>query len=292
MAEGIISRTVRRLLSAWRLLIDTIFSTSNTYEMSDVGAQSKRGKVVIICLTDDIYCIGPRRIAANLRRKGFESNLVFLHATNLWGQLKQRFSSRFDNSDLPQDTYDQLLKLCEGSLVVGLSVWTHQVEHAERITRQLQRDLTCPIVWGGIHPTSFPEQCIEIVEGICLGEGEVSFLRLVEALAQGGDYKTTAGFWFKSDTGIVKNPGEPLVQNLDEFPFMDFEFEHHFVNDQGVLRRMTMKLMKKYYGSKLWTMFSQGCPYKCTFCSNDLLIDLNDGYRKFRHHSTEQNVHL
>ena len=68
---------------------------------------------------------------------------------------------------------------------------------------------------------------------------------------------------------------------------MDFEFEEHYVNDQGVLKRMDMRLMKKYYGGKLWTMFSQGCPYKCTFCSNDVLIDLDKGYRSFRKHSVE-----
>ena len=86
-----------------------------------------------------------------------------------------------------------------------------------------------------------------------------------------------------SDDGdeMIRNPGEPLVENLDEIPFMDFEFEEHFVNDQGTLKRMDMRLMKKYYGGKLWTMFSQGCPYKCTFCSNDVLIDLDKGYRAF-----------
>src|SRR5262245_9595600 len=129
-----------------------------------------RGKVVIICLTDDIYCIGPRRISANLRRHGFQANLVFLHATNFSGQIRQRFSSHFDNSELPDSTYEQLVALCRGSLVIGLSVWTHQVEQAERLTRRLQRDLDSLIVWGGIHPTSFPQQCIEIVDGICLGE--------------------------------------------------------------------------------------------------------------------------
>jgi radical SAM superfamily enzyme YgiQ (UPF0313 family) len=48
---------------------------------------------------------------------------------------------------------------------------------------------------------------------------------------------------------------------------------------------MDLRLMKKYYGGKLWTMFSQGCPYRCTFCSNDVLIDLDSGYRRFRKHS-------
>src|SRR5262252_4322921 len=68
---------------------------------------------------------------------------------------------------------------------------------------------------------------------------------------------------------------------------MDFEYEKPWVNGGRQLRRIDLRLMKKYYGAKLWTMFSQGCPYKCTFCSNDVLIDLDKGYRRFRKHSAD-----
>jgi len=244
-----------------------------------------RDRVVIICLTDDIYCIGPRRISAQLKRHGFDPRLVFLQPTSFWGQLRQRFRSHYDPTTFPEAVYQKLVEVSRGSLVVGLSVWTHQAEQAEGLTRRLRQDLDCPVFWGGIHPTSFPEDCLRAVEGICLGEAEVSFLRLAQALRDGGDWKRTRGFWFRDGDGVIRNPGEPLVQDLDEFPFMDFEFEDHFVNDAGALKPMTMALMKKYYGGKLWTMFSQGCPYKCTFCSNDLLIDHDADYRKFRHHS-------
>ena len=241
--------------------------------------------VTLISFTDDIYCIGPRRISAQLKRHGFRVHLIFLRATDFWGQTRQRFQKHFYNGDLTESIYQQLFAICRDSQIIGLSIWTHQAEQATLVTQRLRAELGVPVVWGGIHPTSYPEDAIQIADGICMGEGESSFLNVVRAIDAGVDYRHTRGFWFRHGDRIIRNPGEPLVEDLDELPFMDFEYEQHFVNDQGAIKQMELALMKKYYGAKFWTMFSQGCPYKCTFCSNDVLIGLDDGYRRFRKHS-------
>src|SRR5262249_11864882 len=141
--------------------------------------------VTLVSFTDDIYCIGPRRISAQLKRYGFDTNLVFLTTTDLVGQLKHRFSKHYDEGDIPEDLYQQLLAICKTSAVVGFSVWTHQAEQVTKLTNRLRKDFDGLIVWGGIHPTSYPEESIEIVDAICMGEGDVSFLRLVQAVSDG-----------------------------------------------------------------------------------------------------------
>src|SRR5690348_17041948 len=97
--------------------------------------------VSLISFTDDIYCIGPRRIASQLKRHGFRVNLIFLRPTDFWGQTRQRFSKHYYNDDLDEQLYRQLLSVCKDSAVVGLSVWTHQAGQVTLVTNRLRKEL-------------------------------------------------------------------------------------------------------------------------------------------------------
>lgn len=145
-----------------------------------------------------------------------------------------------------------------------------------RFVKQIFKDLA-PLpaftLLGGHHATLAPE-CLETVEGldaICIGEGEYPLLELVEALEKRGDPGAIRNLWLKTrDRGIVKNPTRPFTENLDGLPFPDRELFDY------------QRIINSDFHTALF-MFSRGCPYDCTFCSNHALRARQEGkYVRFR----------
>jgi len=128
-------------------------------------------------------------------------------------------------------------------------------------------------IFGGSHPTLAPE-CLEEIkplDAICIGEGEYPMLELVEALAAGRPVDTIRNLWVPTKDGaIAKNPTRPFMENLDELPFPDRElFDYQPIVDSD-------------FNTALF-MFSRGCPYNCTFCSNHAIKSKQEGrYVRFR----------
>jgi len=75
------------------------------------------------------------------------------------------------------------------TVCIGISTMSGvQLGNAVAVARALRHKLPAvPLVWGGVHATVLPGQTLghELVDYLVWGEGEQSFLRLVEALAAG-----------------------------------------------------------------------------------------------------------
>ena len=128
-------------------------------------------------------------------------------------------------------------------------------------------------ILGGQHATLAPE-CLEEIKGlnaICIGEGEWPMLELADTLARGGSPEAIQNLWVKKPGGeIVRNPARPFIEDLDSLPFPDRElFDYQRIIDSD-------------FNTALF-MFSRGCPYDCTFCSNHALRQKQPGrYVRFR----------
>ncbi len=150
--------------------------------------------------------------------------------------------------------------------IVGLSVMTAQIKEALRISAYIKKKYkAAKIIWGGVHPTLFPEQTLasQLVDCVVIGEGEVTAKELVEVI-EGAigkpELSKIKGIGYKIDEKTVINKRRELMP-MDNIPFQAF----------GLLD--VERYVNAYYPfigkrRELQVQASRGCPHKCAFCIN------------------------
>ncbi|MGD8625038.1 MAG: radical SAM protein [Anaerolineae bacterium] len=149
--------------------------------------------------------------------------------------------------------------------VVGYSVYTGSQTYYRDLNLEIRRAVDAVSVFGGPHPTYFPEFVEEPgVDAVCLGEGEGAMLDLVTALEAGRPLSGIENWWFQKDGVVEQNPVRSPEDDLDLLPFPDraLLFERDaFTRRSGIKHFIT----------------SRGCPYDCTYCFNHALADIYRG---------------
>lgn len=217
-------------------------------------------KVVLISTYSDIHAFGIRTLSACLKREeGCDVQLIF---------LPRPFTSRHKD-----ETLNEIVKLSEKADLIGISLMTIFFDNAVQITQNLKENLSIPIVWGGIHPTVQPAECLDYADVACIGEGEETFVELARNIKDGQDFHNVQGICFKDKGKIVTNKLRPLIQNLDSVPFPDYDYESHYTLSDGCIRKIDADLLKKQMGviAIYRTLPTRGCPYGCTYCCNNKL---------------------
>lgn len=244
-------------------------------------------RVVLISPYGGIANFGLRYLAAYLKRKNHQVKLIF---------LPRRLGCRGDFDETSSSYNEQILTdichFCENAHLVGISVMTNYFFKAAELTKFLKGKVKALVVWGGIHPTVEPEECLEYADAVCLGEGEKAILELVEKLKIGRNWQKTANFWFKNGNKVIKNSVRPLIQNLDELPFPDYELNNHYILDKDRIIRLNKKLLEQYLphittkeGLRLTAypiFITRGCPHACSYCCNNALRRLYRGQKYIR----------
>lgn len=156
------------------------------------------------------------------------------------------------------------------SVIKDLYAW------ALDLAKEIKSILDVPVVFGGVHPTSVPEQVIknDCVDYIIVGEGEEALAELVLALEEGSSLEGIKNLWFKNGSGIIKNQLRFPIKNLDDIPFPDKELFSDFIpiDDSYTI------------------MASRGCPLTCSFCCSSIFTKLYRGKGNFFRFRTIENV--
>jgi anaerobic magnesium-protoporphyrin IX monomethyl ester cyclase len=163
--------------------------------------------------------------------------------------------------------------------VIGFSLMSGMQHWALQVSREIKKNYPgIFIVFGGVHPTYFPEIIEEAgVDIVCRGEGEYAMLDLMDAVEKAAEFTTILNLWVKQGGVIYKNELRPLIANLDELPFMDHELYY------AKYPSLQNKSVKVFFGMR-------GCPYDCSFCFNHKLKEMYRGKGKYVRSRSKENI--
>ncbi len=153
--------------------------------------------------------------------------------------------------------------------VVGISVMSAFFELASEITNKIKIQLHTLVLWGGIHPTIRPDQCLRVADAVCLGEGENAIVELAEKASLGYKIDDIKNLWIRTGQEIKKNDLSPLIQDLDSIPFLDYSTNNKYIVEEKSISPCDYNHVLSKFGMNFMT--SRGCPFSCTYCVNGIL---------------------
>lgn len=159
--------------------------------------------------------------------------------------------------------------------VVGVTSTTPLFHQAKRIAQKMKERMDIPLVVGGPHITVMPEEAMKDCNffdyGI-YGEGEKTFIELVNALASKKQIKNIPGLFYRENDTLVKTEPRPFEPDLATLPFPDrglLELDRYLwsVPGKGIVKFTTI-------------LTSRGCPFQCIFCSQRTVFGTKVRYRQ------------
>ena len=193
--------------------------------------------------------IGQAQIAALLRQKHPEYALQVLDC-RAWEMSNEQMLEEIGKARPDIIHIGDILHTTGGAAVV------YRYNQAAKLVKEKYPEIT--IIAGGLVYASAPRQILRRnpwIDYCLVGEQDISFVELVEAIASGREVKEVKGLAFRQGEEIVLTSYRGLIKNLDELPMPAYD----------------LFPMEKYVGHDYWkhyteTWNSRGCPAGCNFC--------------------------
>ena len=236
-------------------------------------------KIALICPHDSFLTYGLRLVSSYLRSHNILTRMILLPSyTEIWQQcFHQKASSLYSNKIKEQ--MKELVSECDA---IGITMMTMDKERVQAIISTLA-PLEKPVVLGGVHPTVFPDDAIQLADHVIIGEGCEALLEWCRE----PDRRDIKNIWTKADGTIYENLVRPAVVNIDIIPFPDYGPQDHWILYKNEIKALNKDILRSFMGTMYHQFATLGCPFSCTFCVNSRLKKIDKGYGKFRHHSVE-----
>lgn len=192
---------------------------------------------------------------------GKDSKVVYLPYTagvivaNAWRSKKVSELYEFKDFVFIRRNIEAVVEEMENPSVVGFSNYCWNTEYNLALAALIKKKYPgCVTVFGGHNipqNTDFLEAHPE-VDYLCFGEGEVTFGRLLEALADGNP-ESVSNIAYRKDGKTFLSSSEALCYSDYASPYLDGWFD---------------KVLEKYPHIEFNTIIetSRGCPHHCSYC--------------------------
>jgi len=220
--------------------------------------------------------LGIEYLSAFLKLHGHETSLLFDPALFSSAVLVQNnFLSKLLVKD--DEIFEKVIAAKPD--LIAFSCITATYRWSVNLAKRIRQQSNIPIVFGGIHITSVPEEVMRhnFIDYAILGEGEYALLELLEYLGR-DDNRTLSGIQnlvYRDGDGIHFNPVRNYIQDIDSLPFPDKELFYDKI-----------PLMSEIY----IVLTSRGCPFACTYCCNNIYHNLYSHQNHTRRRSPENVI--
>ena len=174
----------------------------------------------------------------------------------------------YTNPQPASDTEISLLKKLirdKNPIAIGISVMASFVmETILTVNEAIKKEFDIPVVWGGIYPTMFAEECMKSANFVIRSEGEEAFIELLEAIkGNSSDYGQIKNLVYRTkDNTVVQNELRDLLVDLDKFGVPKLSKGNEYIIDNDTIKNEDPGVDSFSYE----TSGSRGCPHACAYC--------------------------
>lgn len=202
--------------------------------------------------------------------------------------LKEGYEVEIYNQDMHHYPEEHLTEYLNKNKfdVIGLGVIAgyYQYRKLLKISEAINKSKNRPFyVIGGHGPSPESEFFIKKTQAdaVVMGEGEITILELLNAIANKISFKNVKGIAYKDYDKIVINEGRSLIKNVDSIPFPAYDL---FSMEYYRLLRMPHTASGDFV---MPVLSGRGCTFKCTFCYR-----MDEGFRPRSNESIVEEISL